>query len=172
MTTEQGQLLRLELNNTTVGGSQGQLLRLEAATAIAGGTQGQLLRLEASSSASAGAQGQLIRLEVRNPAVANAGPDQASIEPFSTVQLVGTDTAGSLDPRVWTQLSGPAVVLTQSGKTASFTAPGVVDITDLVFGYTAGDSAQDTVKITVMEATEQAVIGGRRVALQQLAVHL
>jgi hypothetical protein len=164
----QGQLMRLEVNNTTVSGPQGQLMRL--AVSQAGGDQGQLHRLALVLEPTVGDQGKLHRLAVRVPVSANAGPDQAGVEPYTAVSLQGSDSGGVTTTRVWVQVSGPAVVLTQAGTAASFVAPGVAVPTDLVFGYTAGDSTQDTVKVTVLAATEQAIKGGQAVPIQFLSV--
>lgn len=132
-----------------------------------------LLRVEASAAAVSGAQGQLIRLEVGVPTPVSAGPDQANIEPYTTVNLLGTDGALSTDPRVWAQVSGPAVSdLTQGGKSATFTAPGTILGATLVFGYTAANSAQDTVSIVVLPVTERAVVGGVEVPVRLMTAKL
>jgi hypothetical protein len=91
---------------------------------------------------------------------ANAGPDQ-SVTSNSLVTLNG---AGSTDPNgaaltyLWTQVSGPPVVLTTNpaSPTATFTAPSVQSgaaatlVFQLIVKNGAGQtSAADTVKITV-----------------------
>jgi len=90
------------------------------------------------------------------PPVANAGDDQAGIEAGSLVTLAGTDSDpdGTVVTRVWRQVSGPAVELTGSGSSRTYTAPTSEDGATLVFGYQVFDdfglaSAEDTVTHTV-----------------------
>jgi hypothetical protein len=107
------------------------------------------------------------------PPFASAGSDQTSIEPWSTVTMIGTDSDsdGAVASRTWRQVSGTAVTLTGSGNTASYTAPAAIISADLVFGYQVLDdlgatSAENTVTHTILPATERAVIGGVEVPIQ------
>jgi hypothetical protein len=84
----------------------------------------------------------------------SAGPDQ-TVEPWSIVTLTATDTGS------WSQVSGPAVTLSGSGLTRTFKAPGVLNNTALVFAY-----GGDTCTVTVLAATERAVMGGVEVPLE------
>jgi hypothetical protein len=83
---------------------------------------------------------------------ANAGADQLGVVPFSTVTLSGSGT-GTITSYTWLQLSGPTVVLSGSGATRTFVAPGTVNGTILSFRLTtaiaAGTVATDEVSITV-----------------------
>jgi hypothetical protein len=83
-----------------------------------------------------------------------AGADQ-TVEPWSTVTLTGTDTG------TWSQVSGAAVTLSGSGASRTFEAPGVINDTTLIFDY-----GGDQVSITVLAATERAVISGVEVPLR------
>lgn len=111
------------------------------------------------------------------PPTAGAGTDQVDIEPWTTVNLAGTDSDsdGTVVSRQWTQISGTTVTL--SGATtanASFTAPATIAGGTLVFQYavTDDDSAvtTDQVSITVLPVAERAVVGGVEVPLRVLTV--
>lgn len=107
--------------------------------------------------------------------VAHLGADVTNIEPFSTVTLSGVgsiDSDGTIENYIFTQVSGsPSVTLTPNGSVCTYTAPGTVAGTTLVFGLTVVDntdtsSAQDTVTHTVLPVTERAVVGGVEVPIQ------
>jgi len=169
----QGALYRVELNNTSVTGPKGQLFRAEVDSTVAAGPSGLFYRASLVVQAVSGPQGIVYRVELRTPASADAGDDQTNIEPFTTVTLVGSDTASVDDNRVWTQISGPAVTdLTPAGRLATFTAPGSATDQTLVFGYVAGGSPQSTVQVFVLQATEKAVVGGVLVPIKFLSVKL
>lgn len=104
---------------------------------------------------------------------ANAGLDQTGVEPWNPVVLTGSDSDsdGTVTGRAWAQTAGsPTVTLTGSGASRTFTAPGTVAGTTLTFTYTVTDSggatASDPMTVTVLPATERAVIGGVEVAMQ------
>jgi K319L-like, PKD domain/Calx-beta domain len=98
---------------------------------------------------------------------ANAGADQ-TVDELTLVQLDGT---GSSDPQgealtyAWSQLSGPAVTLSDpTSATPTFTAPDVTGTTTLEFRLDVCDEANptslcdpdgDTVVITVQDVTRQ-----------------
>jgi hypothetical protein len=110
---------------------------------------------------------------INQPPIANAGSGQNSVEPWSTVNLIGTDADadGTVASRTWRQISGTAVTLTASGSTATYTAPASTAGDTLVFGYQATDnngavSAESIVTHTVLPATERAVIGGVEVPVR------
>lgn len=102
------------------------------------------------------------------PPTAVAGADQTAVVPGSTVTLNGTASSDpDNDPLTysWTQISGPVVVLSGAGTaTPSFTAPGGIGSTPLVFQLIVNDgttsSAADTVTISVQDnvAAAQAAI--------------
>ncbi len=105
--------------------------------------------------------------------VANAGSDR-TVASRSTVVLRGSveDEEGDAATYTWTQVSGPAIILS-SGSTVSptFTAPSVKEAATLVFELTVqanGLQAVDTVVITVaaegmptVEAGEDRTVAGR-----------
>jgi hypothetical protein len=108
---------------------------------------------------------------VNQPPSASAGSNQSSIEPWSTVNLIGTDSDGdgTVVTRTWRQVSGtPAVTLSGTGTTRTYTAPATIAGTDLVFGYQVTDdvgalSAESSTTHTILPVTERAVIGGAEV---------
>lgn len=95
------------------------------------------------------------------PPVADAGPDQVVYEGES-VRLDGS-ASNDLDSfelaYEWTQTLGPVnVALTQQGPFADFTAPLVSEDVTLLFTLSVSDehsTAQDTVKITVLNVLEE-----------------
>lgn len=89
--------------------------------------------------------------------VANAGSDQLVVE-GDAVNLVGTssDSDGTVVSHLWTQLSGPPVIIVNATTpNASFTAPDVSADTVLTFQYQVidDDGAQgtDVVDVTVQD---------------------
>lgn len=99
---------------------------------------------------------------------ANAGVDQ-TVEPWSTVTLTGagsSDPDGSVASYAWAQLSGATVTLSSSSAVSpTFTAPAAEAGNTLVFGLTVTDdsgtaSAQDSVTVTVLPATEFCLSAG------------
>lgn len=103
-----------------------------------------------------------------NPPTANAGPDQVNIAPWSTVTLDGTGSTddGSITGYQWSQVSGTTVTLSSTTVAQpTFTAPATINGDTLVFGLVVTDnnaevSTQDTVSITVNEASEFYASGG------------
>ncbi len=94
-------------------------------------------------------------LPTNNPPTANAGPDQ-KVTPGAGVTLAGsgTDPNGDVLTYSWSQVSGPAVSLSNpSSRTTSFTAPSVTADTTLSFRLTVNDGrggvASDTVNVLV-----------------------
>lgn len=93
----------------------------------------------------------------RLPAVGAApsislGPD-LTVEPMTTVTLTATHTSGPApDSWTWAPLSGPAVTLSPSGATCSFTAPSDKAGTAVAIGCTPATSgvsgAQDALTVT------------------------
>lgn len=100
--------------------------------------------------------------------VANAGPDQAGVEPYTSVQLNGTGSSDPDGPSVsylWTQLSGPSAGLlpNPSVSSPSFLAPASLGGALLVYQLVVRDnlalaSNPDTVQIGVLTATEFAAV--------------
>lgn len=93
--------------------------------------------------------------------VANAGPDQYAVEPWSTVTLTGAASTddGTITTYAWSQTAGPAVALSGTGATRTFTAPPSMDGSTQTFSLTVTDntgliSTPDTVVVTVLPATE------------------
>lgn len=108
-----------------------------------------------------------------DPPTAAAGLDVANIEPYTTQTLTGTDadSDGTVVTRTWRQISGVAVTLSGSGAVRTYTAPGTISGTTLIFGYKVTDNSGDsspeaTVTHTVLFATERAVIGGVEVPVE------
>ena len=110
---------------------------------------------------------------------ANAGTDLTGVEPYRVLQLTGTDADpdGSVASRTWRQVSGtPTVTLTgASTVSATYTAPGTLAGTTLVFGYQVTDasglvSTEDTVSHTILPVLERAVLNGAEVPVNIQAV--
>lgn len=106
------------------------------------------------------------------PPTASVGPSQTNVEPYTVVLLSGTDSDsdGTVVSRQWRQVSGsPLVAITNAtSATASYTAPGTIAGTSLIFGYTVTDndnldSVEATTTHTILPATERAVVGGAEV---------
>lgn len=101
------------------------------------------------------------------PPTANAGPDQSNVEPYTTVTLSGAASAdpdGTVASYVWSQTAGPAVTLSGSGASRTFTAPGTLAGVSLTFQLTVTDNSgatgTDTVQVAVLPAAERIMIGG------------
>ncbi|MFZ1812572.1 MAG: polysaccharide lyase [Candidatus Saccharimonadales bacterium] len=104
---------------------------------------------------------------------ASAGGNIVNIEPYTTVTLTGTDADvdSTVVARTWRQVSGPAVTLSGTGATRTYTAPGAVGGATLVFGYQVTDdygamSDESTTTHTVLPVSERAVIGGLEVPIR------
>ena len=109
-----------------------------------------------------------VTIVVKKPAqqlVANAGPDQLSVSPGSTVTLDGTASTGAITTYAWTLEStdpadAPEVTLTDGDKaTATFVAPTVTADTAYVFKLTVSGGADttsdaDTVTIVVKKSVQ------------------
>lgn len=109
-----------------------------------------------------GSSSDLVNITVQDQAVANrapvadAGPDQ-NVDEGSSVTLLGSgrDDDGSIASHQWTQISGPAVTLSDANAARpSFTAPQVTSDSALVFELVVTDnlgaaSAADRSTITV-----------------------
>lgn len=110
---------------------------------------------------------------------ATAGNDLTTVEPWSTVTLVGTDSDsdGTVVDRKWRQISGiPTVVLSGEGAQRTYEAPATLKGAELVFGYMVTDndgavSIEDTVSHTILPVTERAVIDGTEVPLRISSVN-
>lgn len=94
---------------------------------------------------------------VNHPPVANAGSDQ-TVNEGTLVTLSGsaTDADGDMPSLTWSQVSGPAISLSNTNDDQpTFTAPVVATSTALVFRLKATDShnfsGTDTVTITVQD---------------------
>jgi hypothetical protein len=117
------------------------------------------------------ARARIYRASVGVSATAQAGPDQLGVEPYSIVTLTGADDAGATATRVWTQVSGTLVILTDGGLgTATFESPGSILGESLVFSYAAGNSADDVVTISIEPVVARAIIGGIEVPMRELWV--
>ena len=95
---------------------------------------------------------------------ANAGPDQTGVEPWATVTLTGAASVGATS-YAWSQAAGPAVTVTGSGATRTFTATPSQAGSSFLFSLTVTDgsgvaSAADTVAVTVLPTTEFTRVGG------------
>ncbi len=98
---------------------------------------------------------------------ADAGADQ-TVDERSAVTLDGSassDPEGGLSSYEWSQQSGPAVQLASAGGSsavATFTAPDVIEATELVFVLRVSDGileATDEVSVTVMSAPASPLAG-------------
>lgn len=109
---------------------------------------------------------------------ANAGTDLVGIEAYSTVSLTGTDSDsdGTVASRAWRVISttnGAATPALTGATTAncSFTAPGTLTGTVITLGYKVTDnlgldSIEDQIAVTVLAATDRAIIGGVQVPMR------
>ncbi len=106
------------------------------------------------------------------PPTASAGFSQTNIEPYTVISLSGTDSDsdGTVVARQWRQVSGaPSVTIANAtSANASYTAPGTIAGTSLVFGYTVTDndnldSTEATTTHTILPVTERAAVGGAEV---------
>lgn len=100
--------------------------------------------------------------------IASAGPDQFDIEPLSTVTLTATANT-AVTTWAWTQTAGPAVTLSGTGATRTFTAPATQAGTTLTFSVTADASPADTVDVEVLPHDVWVVQSGALVAARFLA---
>lgn len=148
----------------------GHLARIEATTLDP--AKGLLARIELGVPTPW--MGHLSRVEITAPValVANAGADAEQLEPYFSHPLTGTHTGGTATSRIWRQVSGPPVTITNpSQATATFKAPGTIAGVDCVFGYTAtgsngAPSVESTTKMNILPVTERAVIGGVEVPME------
>lgn len=108
------------------------------------------------------------RVELKSASPVSAGTDLVGVEPGSLVPLLGTggDVGGT---PVWSQVSGPMVVFTQTGAAASFRAPPTLTGTNVVFRFSV-NGAMDDVSITVLAATHRVLWGGVECAAATYAV--
>ena len=96
------------------------------------------------------------------PPVANAGSDKIVEEGTMDVALDGSsssDSDGTITSYLWTQIEGPAVVLSSTNTAAvSFDAPIVSNDTLLKFNLTVTDNGgatnSDTVAVTIKDANQ------------------
>lgn len=160
--------------------SKGQLGRVEQTTIPQPLTRGQLSRVELLAALSADtARGRLSRAEMLVPGemTASAGKPQTDVEPWTTITLTGSAIGG--DPPVtykWRQISGATATLSAtSTATVTFTAPGTLAGSSLVFGLIVSDdgyqpSPEATVQVDVLPVVTRAVAGGKEVPLRLMAV--
>lgn len=122
--------------------------------------------------------GMISRTDIANTApIADAGVDR-TVEPWTLITLSGSassDIDGTVTSYSWSQISGTAVSLSGSGSDRTFTAPGSIAGSTLVFGLIVTDdlgatSTQATVSITILPCLERAAIGGVLVPVQFMAV--
>lgn len=99
--------------------------------------------------------------------VPDAGPDQTSVDAYSTVTLTGSATGGSGTGYVytWTQLSGTPVTLSGSGATRTFTAKALATTETATFRVSITDSLgsvakTDDVAVTIIQHDNFTKIGG------------
>ncbi|MFE4469567.1 hypothetical protein ACFRFH_12200 [Leifsonia sp. NPDC056824] len=149
-----GQLLRAELNTLAVADGRlyraeldsldiadGRLYRAELDSVVV--AAGRLLRAEIDSTAFA--DGRLYRAELDSVnAPVNAGGIVNHIEPWSTVTLQGTGGNSPPTTQTWVQTSGPAVTLSGSGDSRTYTAPSVIGGVTLIFVYTVDGQSAET----------------------------
>ncbi len=90
--------------------------------------------------------------------VANAGPDQAIVQPASSITLngSGSDAGGSISAYAWSQVSGPNAAGMAGAGTANLTASGLVQggyVFRLTVTDNSGLTASDDVVVTVSAAS-------------------
>ncbi len=101
-------------------------------------------------------------LQAAAAATMDAGADQAGIEPGATVTLDSSGSTGVASGRTWSQVSGPAVTLSDDTATSpTFVAPPSLTAETLVFRVTDNaTSAFDEVSIDVLMAARRVKLGG------------
>lgn len=154
-----GQLLRLDVNSVGAGANYAQLLSVSVEVP-APTAYGQLLRVDVNTIALGGSSGQLSRVEVTTPTLSRTAADLANVEPWTTVTLTGIDQEWSGANRLWVQTVGPALNVTQLGKTATFRAPGSMVGVALSFEYRVAANLPATQSVDVQRATQFKVVGG------------
>lgn len=115
------------------------------------------------------------------PPIANAGPNQTTIEPWSTVTLDGSGSVanvGTITSYLWAQTAGMTVTLSDpTSANPTFTAPASITNQTLTFQLVVEDSqgissTADSVDVVVLYATERAIIDGQEVPLRPEVVQL
>jgi hypothetical protein len=161
-------LHRAELRTTGPLGAQGRLHSAQLAAAPPVATARGRLHDVQLAAVKDTTRGRLHLVALAAVGTASAG-DAATVEPWSTVTLTGTDSLPAGAARTWSQVSGAAVTLTSSGKTAQYEAPPAIAQQALVFRYDAG-GVQAQVTHTVRPVTERVVRGGVEVPLHLIPV--
>ena len=95
---------------------------------------------------------------VNQPPIANAGMDQSINLPLTTATLlaVATDSDGTIASYVWSQVSGPNVIILSGLNSASETASGLIEgvyVFEVTVVDNLGASATDQVQVTINPAT-------------------
>lgn len=111
-------------------------------------TSSNIARMQISDTKSASRAGGWLGPLVNFPIV-DAGADRSNVEPLSTVTLAATANM-AVTAWTWTQTGGPAVTLTGTGATRTFTAPANENGATLTFTASADGSPADTVTIDVL----------------------
>jgi hypothetical protein len=128
------------------------------------------MSIQANTVDQGGARGEISRLSATTPTLSRAGDNQSNIEPYTTVTLTGSDLEYSDADRLWTQTSGPRVLLVQGGKTATFRSPGSMTGVGLEFSYQVAGNLPATTAVTVQRSTEFKVVGGVLVPCRMMRV--
>lgn len=106
---------------------------------------------------------------------ANAGEDQ-TVFSASTVNLNGSQSSGAIDSYVWTQISGPTVILNNANSvSAGFTSPHVNKATDLKFKLTIANvtgASDDIVSVAVKPSLPVANAGSDQTVESGASVNL
>lgn len=111
-----------------------------------------------------------------SPPIANAGASIENVEPWTTVTLDGSNStsSGTITNYSWSQTSGNAVSLQGSGAVRTFIAPATATDATLSFQLVVTDSlaqsANDTIDVTILRATEYVAQGGAWVPLGSQSV--
>lgn len=161
-------LIGARLYSTYLGGS-GDDLAMGAgvdgggAVHVAGQTtSANFPTLNASQSAFAGGSADAFVINLADELVANAGPDQ-TVNEGAPVTLDGSDSTKGVVAYIWTQVSGPTVILNGANTVqTTFTAPevgpgGVTLVFQLVVGNGVVTSNPDTVTATVLDLNDPPV---------------
>lgn len=111
--------------------------------------------------------------------VARLGSAVNNIEPWTLQVVDGSASSdsdgGTVVDYTFRQISGASVVLSGSGSTRTYKAPGTLAGTTLVFGLVVtdnqgADSTEANVSHTVLQANERAIISGAQVPIEVQSV--
>lgn len=136
------------------------------AVAVVPGTVGRLANVSASVPAPSGTKGRLVKVSATvPPSIEVLVVNQSNVEPLSTV-TVSASATGATSWNFVADYSG--LVLSGTGSSRTFTAPGVITGVTIGFTITAtggGLSGTNTCAVNILPHGEFSIIGGVPVAV-------